>query len=213
MSFMKIIGAVPFEAIVQAWLKSEWYSDFFNPIRTYVPQSLIDDEDFSNQQNNALRYWLLSASRFNMLEPLPAGITWYSATYDRADIDRTYVVASNNWGPITGNSYRTDVAMRNLTMIGDPAAKIRDVRASLSSIDRRLILVASDINSVLTIIEGNHRAVAMFADALDRNAQDPIIAEVFVGVSSNMLQYMWHMEQPLIRAGLLRPMPLAEKEH
>jgi hypothetical protein len=88
---MQITGQIPFEAVVQAWLKAEWYSDFFDPVRNYVPQPLIDDEDFSNQQNNELRYWLLRALRFNMLLTLPAGITWYSATYEIADIARTFI--------------------------------------------------------------------------------------------------------------------------
>jgi hypothetical protein len=57
---MQITGQIPFEAVVQAWLKAEWYSDFSIPSATIYLSPLIDDEDFSNQQNNELRYWLLS---------------------------------------------------------------------------------------------------------------------------------------------------------
>lgn len=45
MRFMQIIKQISFETVIQAWLKAEWYSDFFNPIRAYIPQTLIDDED------------------------------------------------------------------------------------------------------------------------------------------------------------------------
>jgi hypothetical protein len=206
-SSMQIIKPVPFEAVIQAWLKAEWYSDFFNPVRSYIPQSLIDDEDFTNQQNNELRYWLLCASRFNMTLTLPAGITWYSATYDTSDIGRTFIVPSNNWGPISQNTYQPYAIMQNLNTSDPIAVKIRDIRSSLSSVDRRLILVTSDINSVLTIIEGNHRAIAILADALDRGAQDPIIREVFVGVSPDMRQYMWHIEFHIGPVVLQRPGP------
>ncbi len=211
MRSMQIIKQVPFEAVIQAWLKAEWYGEFFNPIRSYVPQALIDDEDFNNQQNNELRYWLLRALRFNMLETLPPGITWYSATYDSADIGRTFIVPSNDWGPISGNTYQPYAIVQNIAQ--DPnstyahAVKIRDIRASLSTIDRRPIFVASDINSLLTIIEGNHRAVAIFADALDRGAPDPIIAEVFVGVSSDMRQYMFSIERYIAPTNVQRPGP------
>ncbi len=204
---MQITGRVPFEAVVQAWLKAEWYGDFFNPVRTYIPQAVIDSEDFNNQQNNELRYWLLRASRFNMLDTLPAGITWYSATYDTADIGRTFIVPSNDWGPISGNTYQPYAIMRNLTTNDTHAVRIRDIRGSIPTIDRKLILVTSDINSVLTIIEGNHRAIAIFADALDCGAQDPIIGQVFVGVSPNMRQYMFHIEQYIVPVGLQRPGP------
>ena len=204
---MQITGPIPAEAVVQAWMKAEWYGDFFNPVRVYIPQALIDDEDFGNQQNNELRYWLLHALRFNMLETLPAGITWYSATYETADIARTFIVQSNDWGPISGNTYQPHGIIPNLNMNDSHAVKIRDIMTSLPVIDRRLILVASDINSVLTIIEGNHRAIAIFSDALNRGAPDPIIQEVFVGVSSNMRQYMFHIEQYIAPVGVHRPGP------
>jgi hypothetical protein len=204
---MRIINQVPFEAVVQAWLKAEWFADFFNPIRIYIPQSLIDDEDFSNQQNNELRYWLLHTSRFPLLDTLPSNVTWYSAAYDRADIKRTYVVASNEWGPISGNTYRADVVLHNINTAGNPAAKIRDVKASLASVDRRLILVASDINFILTIVEGNHRAIAIFSDADDRGTRDPIIPEVFVGVSPDIRQYMFSIEKYMALTGLSNPHP------
>jgi hypothetical protein len=211
MCSMQIIKQVPFEAVVHAWLKAEWYGEFFNPVRNYVPQALIDDDDFNNQQNNELRYWLLRALRFNMLETLPPGITWYSATYDSADIRRTFIVPSNDWGPISGNTYQPYVIMQNIAR--DPnstdahAVKIKNIRASLPTIDRRLIFVASDMNSLLTIIEGNHRAVAIFADALDRGAPDPIIAEVFVGVSLDMRQYMFSIERYIAPINVQRPGP------
>jgi hypothetical protein len=205
--FMQIIRQIPFEEVIQAWLKAEWFSDFFDPVRNYIPQSLIDDEDFSNQQNSELRHWLLRALRFIMLDLLPANITWHSATYERADMNRTFIVPSMDWGPVSQNTYQPYAIMQNLNTNDSHAVKIRDIRASLSTIDRRLILVTSDINSVLTIIEGNHRAIAIFADALDRGAQDPIIREVFVGVSPNMRQYRFHIEQYIAPAGLSRPGP------
>lgn len=67
--------------------------------------------------------------------------------------------------------------------------------------------MASDINSVLTIVEGNHRAIAIFADSFNHNAQDPIIQEVFVGVSPNMRQYIFHIEQYIVPIGVQRPGP------
>lgn len=204
---MRIINQVPFEAVVQAWLKAEWHADFFNPIRSYVPQSLIDDKDFSNQHSNEVRYWLLHTTRFPLLDTLPPNVTWHLATYDRADVSRTYVVASTEWGPISGNTYRADVVLRNINAAGNPAAKIRDVKSSLASVDRRLILVASDINFVLSIIEGNHRAIAIISDAFDRNTRDPVIPEVFIGISPDIRQYMFSYERHLMPINLSNPHP------
>ncbi len=203
---MQIMTQLPFEAVVQAWLKAEWHGNFFDPVRAYIPQELID-EDFGSQKNNEPRYWLLRALRFNMLETLPTGITWYSATYDTADIGRTFIVPSNDWGPISRNTYQPSAIIPNLSINDVHADKINSIRASLSSIDRRIILVASDINSILTIIEGNHRAIAILADALNRGAPDPIIGDVFVGISPNMRQYMFHFEYHIGPVTVHRPGP------
>jgi len=195
---MKLIKEVPFAAVVQAWLKAEWQRDtFFDPIRSYIPQSLIDDEDFSNQQNNDLRYWLLRTTRFPILLPLPQDVIWYSAAYEIADVSRTFIVPSSDWGPVSGNRYQPVAVLPNLKGNDPHVVKIMDIKANLASIDRRLILVASDIKSVLTIIEGNNRSVAILADANENGAQDPLIDEVFIGVSPSMRTYPWHIEQYL----------------
>jgi hypothetical protein len=128
---MQIIRQVPFEAVIQAWLKAEWFSDFFNPVRNYIPQSLIDDENFSTQQNNEMRHWLLRALRFIMLDTLPVGITWYSATYETADLGRTFIVPSNDWGPISGNTYQPYAIIQNLNTNDSHAVKIRDISLTL----------------------------------------------------------------------------------
>jgi hypothetical protein len=194
---MKIIQQVPSAAVIQSWLKAEWQDSFFDPVRSYIPQPVIDDEDFSNQQNNDLRHWLLQTLRFPILGPLPADTIWYSATYEIADVGRTFIVPSNDWASISGSMYQPAAVLPNLNRPDPHAQKIRSIKASLSSIDRRLVLVASDIHSPLTIIEGNHRSVAILADAIDNGPQDPLIQEVFVGISSSMRNYPWHIEQYL----------------
>jgi hypothetical protein len=194
---MKTVKQVPFAAVVQSWLKAEWQDSSFDAVRNYIPQSLIDDEDFSNDQDNELRQWLLRTSRFPILVPLPEDVTWYSATYEMVDVGRTFIVPSKDWESISGSAYQPAAVLPNLNAPGPHAEKVRSIKASLSSIDRRLVLVASDMNSnsPLTIIEGNHRSVAILADAVENGPKDPLIEEVFVGVSSNMLNYPWHIQR------------------
>jgi hypothetical protein len=196
-SAMQIIKQVGFEVVVQAWLEAEWQLPIYDQVRSQIPQSLIDNQDYTNQQSNQSRYTVLSALRSNMLNPLPGDTVWYSATYDRTDLNRTYVVASNDWGPISGNTYRLSTVLQNLNMNDVHAQKIASMQVSLASLDSRIILVTSDLSSFLTIIEGNHRGAATIDDAVARKAPDPLIQEVFVGVSPNMRRYEFHIEQYL----------------
>jgi hypothetical protein len=193
---MHVIEQVPFAAVVQAWLKGEWYDSFFDPVRNYIPQSVIDDKDFDDEQRCKTRYWLLRTTRFPIVDPLPQDAIWYSTTYEIADADRTFIVPSNDWGQVTGSQYRPAAVLPNLNGNDPHAIKIRDMKAVLPSVDRRLVLVASDMNSVLTIIEGNHRSVAILADAIENGSPpQPLIEQVFVGVSANMRNYPWHIER------------------
>ena len=146
---MQITKQVGFEVVVQAWLEAEWQLPIYDHVRSQIPQSLIDSQDFTNQQNNQSRYTVLSALRSKMLNPLPGDTVWYRATYDRADLNRTYVVASNDWGPISGSTYRLSAVLQNLNMNDVHAQKIASMQVSLASLDNRIILVASDLGSFL----------------------------------------------------------------
>lgn len=196
---MKIIKQIPFDLVVQSWLQSEWYLPNFDPIRDQVPQSIINSNNLHNLQENQVRLNTLRALREPMIDPLPQDIIWYTATFDKEDINRTFIVPSGDWGKVSNNTYHPLKIMENLSLEDVHTKKITGIKASLPKklIDKRLILVASEINSVCTIIEGNHRAVAIFMDALERNLPNPIIDEVFVGISPNLLDYTWHIEKYL----------------
>ncbi len=161
---MRIKSRVPFDVVIQAWLRAEWSLSNFDTIRDKVPEQLINSENFDNQQDNQSRLNILRALRSPMIDPLPSDTEWYSASYDKEDIQRTFIVPSEDWGTISHKNYHPSPVMNNLHFDDGHAKKINSIKTSLSqkTIDRRLILVGTAINSLLTIIEGNHRAVAIF---------------------------------------------------
>lgn len=196
---MKIIKQVSKDEVIQAWLQAEWALPNFDQIRSQFPLTLINGKNFDNQADNQLRFNILNALRKPMLDPLPPDTVWHIASFDKEDIQRTYVVPSNDWGTVSSNTYHPLKIMENLHLDDGHAKKINSIKATLSqnSIDTRLILVASSIDYILTLIEGNHRGVAIFMDAFEREIQNPIIDEVFVGISPTMKDYTFHMEKYL----------------
>ncbi len=188
---------VSFDVVVQAWLRAEWFSPNNGAIRNsnQALESLVNGENFDNQLDNQSRLKILREvfGRSLMIDPLPSDTEWYSASYDKEDIERTYHV-SDEWNFLSNDTHHPLKVMKNLHLDDDRAKKINDIISSLSqkTLDRRLILVGTDTNSRLTIIEGNHRAVAIFKDAGERNIQNPIIEEVFVGISPHMKDYIFH---------------------
>jgi len=193
---MKIKNKTSFDVVVQAWLEAEWSLPERNTIRNNYPESLIHGKDFENIQKNQQRLALLHSWRSPVIDPLPNDTIWYSATFDREDIGRTSIVISNDWERVSGSTYLPLKIMENLHLDDGHAHKINAILAELpqNTVDKRLVFIGSDINSLLTIIEGNHRGVAIFKDALERNLQNPIIEEVFLGISSQMKDYIFHRE-------------------
>lgn len=194
---MKVIKQVGFEIVVHAWLKAEWYKKEFDPVRNQINQSVIESPDFDSEKENNLRMWLLSCVRGPILNPLPPDTIWHMAIFDMDDIKRTFIIPSSDWGIISSNTYHPLKVIENLNLDEPHANKIKEMEATLQnkSVDQKLILVASDPNSILTTIEGNHRGVAVFNNAIKNKLSGPIIDEVFLGISPNMKGYQWHIEK------------------
>ena len=196
---MKTLKQVTFDEVVQAWLQAEWSLPNFDNIREKISIDLINGRNFDNQADNQLRLNILRALRSPMIDSLPQDITWYVASYDKDDIQRTYIVPSNDWGAVSSNTYHPLKIMENLHLDDGHAKKINSIKSSLGkeNLDKRLILISSDLSSTLTIIEGNHRGVAILMDALEKDAKNPIIDEVFIGISPAMKDYAFHIEKYL----------------
>src|SRR5215467_12693988 len=116
---MKIMNRKPFAAVVQAWLQAEWPLPKFDTISSQVPESFIYGEKVENQQDNQARFTLLwnEGERHVLLEPLLlflSHIKWYSASYDREDIQRTFLVPSDDWSAISNQNYHPYYVLNNL---------------------------------------------------------------------------------------------------
>ncbi len=193
-----LIREKTFQEVVHSWLRDEWSFPHYDQIRPTIPSAIIDSPNFSDENENNQRLQLLRYVRKPMIDPIPSNTEWYVISFKKDDLDRTFIVPSDDWLPLTNNSYQILEAIKNVESQIDHAPKIREVRNAIErdSVGRNLILVTSSLESPFTIIEGNHRAVAFTSKALDETP-DMIIEEVFLGVSPQMKDYIWHIESRL----------------
>lgn len=187
-----------FEEIVHSWLKDEWHFSQYNQLRQSIPVKIIDDPDFSDGEENKKRLELLRYVRQPMIDPLPKDTQWYEIDFNRDDLSRTFIVPSADWLPLTNNTYHILEALRNIASNLDHANRIREIKEAIDgeNVSKNLILVASSPESFFTIIEGNHRAVA-FAKKTLEDGRETIAEEIFLGISSQMKSYIWHIESRL----------------
>lgn len=197
---MKITKSVPYAAVIQSWLQAEWYLPLFDNVRVATPKILIESVETNDTQKNEQRLQLLLSIRYPIIDPLPADTVWHSASLDKEDIKRIYIVPSNDWETVSSGTYYPLKVMENLHLDDGHAKKINEIKDSLTNLDTRLVLVGTSIDSPLTILEGNHRAVALFANAIEKEQDNPILAEVFVGISPSMKDYIFHIEKYMVPA-------------
>jgi len=134
--------------------------------------------------------WKVPISRTDILDPLPDDIRWYEAEIQLSDIDKLFIISSDDWRTIT-DSFRVNNTADALDsgMQDDKITKINRYRAcfekTLNSNYRRLIIVSPSFEGNFTILEGNKRAVAL------RSINQLRGTPVFLGVSSGIEHYVW----------------------
>lgn len=185
-----------FDEIVHSWLKDEWYLPHYNQIRQNTPSRIIENPNFSDPNENKTRLELLRCVRQPMIDLIPSDTQWYVTDFNRGDLNRTFIVPSSDWLPITNNSYSVSEAVKNVGSNLDHADRIRKIKdcANGENVSKNLILVASSPESLFTVIEGNHRVVAFVSEVLNNTETNMIVEEIFLGISPQMKNYIWHIE-------------------
>ena len=135
--------------------------------------------------------------RTDIRDHLPSNILWYLCEFQQCDIDRLFVISSDDWAGISEGSFKvTDVARRltDLQSSDEETKRIaQDIVNKIAYIESggpldTLLIAITDSPSLygpFTLIEGNKRAVA-FAH---RNTL--VGCSFFVGYSPCVVNCLW----------------------
>ncbi len=182
-----------FDEVVTVWLQDEWH-EFSDDVKNTISEKTIQKPDFSSQIENADRLTLLKSKRVDIIDKLPPNTKWYSIDLKQGDIERLFLIPmSKGWCfQITDGTWALKRALDNLENNSTPAleediGRIRSIQsfADKNPISTRLILIASSQTSSFTVIEGNHRLIAITANAL-KDKNDIIAEKVYLGISHLM---------------------------
>jgi len=193
---MKIIKQESINTVIHAWLKGEWVSLGYSQKYPELKAKLIDHPNFNSSAQNKKRRELLRETRQRNIDELPADIKWFSAKFEDTDYPLTYLIACDDWLPISNNSYKLESTTTNFDLPLPHTSYIQEIYKTLPnpSIDPKLIMVGSSLGAPVTIIEGNHRAVA-FVKYSSKNPDSPkLLNEIYLGLSVDMKDYVWHIE-------------------
>lgn len=128
--------------------------------------------------------------RSDIRDPLPRDIQWYLAEIEKEDLERIFIISSDDWKTITNTFRLLDVVgSLNRDMDDD---KIRNIlqkkmiyQNDINGLDRKFILVGPSTEGNLTIIEGNKRAAAL------QSIGKLVGNRIYLGISNGIRNYVW----------------------
>lgn len=141
---------------------------------------LIESPDLNNQKENDERKRLLYSWRGPVLSKIPSDTRWFEVNSLRSHhFSQLHAIGGNcGWDSVNDNNQIFDVAKRIPFEL--------DITNPPSNWDHPIIWGHTE-NGPFTIIEGNHRLVALAGSKLVSDIEIPI----YVGLSSSVC--CWHM--------------------
>ena len=134
--------------------------------------------------------------RSDIRDALPTNLVWFLCEVQQEDVDRLFIISSDDWTDISGGTFRvSDVAHRlDLPSSCDHTNRIaEDIRSKLShldsggQLDQRLIGITDSpsLFGPFTLIEGNRRSAAFY------HRKYLVGSLIFVGYSPLVVDCPW----------------------
>jgi hypothetical protein len=193
---MKRLRRITEAEVIAEFLKNEFYQEEFHRDRQQF-EHLVLEADITREDENNLRRALLFRRRGHMWRELPPDTQWWEMQLEPEDLSKLRVFPRAHWRKIADGSFAlADIVDRIRTR--EFSGKVADFISKIHSLSYQLcvwrdassvILIGEDEDSMMTIIEGNHRLTAAMLGAPQAVSTH---FRVFLGISSRMNEVCWH---------------------
>jgi hypothetical protein len=156
------------DEVIGEFLRSEFYQQDYSRYWESFSE-LVNQPDFKDERDNALRRALLFHRRGRLWRELPRDTEWWEVELAPRDLERIRVFARNQWlrygapGFLlldTVEKIKTRISSRSR----DPfIGKVQSLSLEMTEPDTQhssVILISVDDSAPFTILEGNHRMTA-----------------------------------------------------
>lgn len=194
---MEIIGKVSFEVVIHSWLKDEWSNPVYDIYRK--DNDLINNPQFANDAENLKRLKIFLHNRLFMYSSILERAEWFEVKLIKKDLNRIYYCCSDEWNKFSNGLFQPIGAYSNIFPDSKidivRANKIKEIHTTLlgNSLVNGLILIGTSLDSVKTIVEGNHRFTATSYMLKDKEENEAISDIAYLGMSPEMNNYNFHI--------------------
>jgi len=194
---MKIIRTVNEAEVIGEFLRNEFYQNEYHHDR-HEFEGVVMEPDFSNAAENALRRALLFRRRGHMWRELPADTKWCEVELEAHDLPKVHVFPRAQWRKLSKGSFCIGEIVKSVRNDGHKnagnavIAKIQQLRYRLQynqDSHGAVLLIGTDENSPVTVLEGNHRLTAALLVSPDMMQKR---FRVLCGFSARMTESCWY---------------------
>ncbi|MBI5358535.1 hypothetical protein HZB69_02805 [Candidatus Amesbacteria bacterium] len=173
--------AVRPEEVWLSWLKSEWDSSRFDHVRDTIIDPFKNDEI-------VLKTLRLEGKRHFLIDKIPDDTTWYKCNINSHDLKWSSIIPSKEWTERFPDSIMLGNAVTKLKLDKNLHNKINLIIGNEHKTNFELVLLSKTGSDFYTILEGNHRALALMKIANK-------VIDVYVGFSPNMDKSEWYSKK------------------
>lgn len=202
---MQMLGPASRDQMVLEWLRSER----FKPGAPAVSAGLLDEPDLTDIAENRTRFDALYSYRHPIISQVLPGVEPVWVSIEARDLPHLHIVPTFDWFLDTGGTFRlTDTARHlqpgrgYLSPRGREAIRHhREVMAKVAYLagydaaatGEVIILIARDVAGPYTIIDGTHRATALYLSHL-KTPNMPWKGMLLA--DARIAGCVWHVESP-----------------
>lgn len=190
---MQFLESITIHEFRLEWLRSEWKEEWNEPGKP-PDRNLIDNPDLNSTTENNKRASLLTIGlhRGQIIYNMPSIKDVQRIAIEPSDLQKLYLVSSTEWNTRTGGNYRLTDTTRTLKPGSDTDVKVTAILNKLGDklAGEVIILVATNRLGPYSIIDGNHRAIALYRRYL-QNPQMPPWRSLLI-VDPEMQMSPWH---------------------
>lgn len=192
---IRLVKRVSEDEVIAEFLKSDFHCAVFHDYRDSMGD-VVCNPNLEDKDENAKRRALLFLRHLSLWKEIPLGTKWYEAEVSEADLSNIRIFPRAQWRKVARGDFsavEVAAAIRTRGQLLDDSfvEKIAAIGNRLNDEDPNfgaVILIGSNEDGPLTVLDGNHRLVAAMLDSPERLKR----LRFLCGLSPRMSECCWY---------------------